>query len=380
MLPALVLLALALFAGALLGAPLTGRPAYLHLMLAAGAMPLIFAAMIHFIPVLTRTREAGAGWILFPLLAIAGGMLAAASLAFPAWAWGRNAGALLALSVAAGLLIWSRLRRMRAVGRAHPCLGWYEAALASLALALLLILAASIWPQYWAGFRRLHLHLNTLGFIGMTAVATLAVLMPTAAGRPDPAAGAYLRTNLSWALAGTLLVAAGAAWHGLAGLLGAALWALVLIRLGAGWLRLHGKEIFAWHGAAPALAAALAGLFFSLAMGVLAAVAPARGWPAFDPVAAFVAGFLFPLVTGAATQLLPVWIRPGVQGDWHAGLRQSLGRHAGIRVLLFLAGAMVAGSGKGCGLLLGLSALLWFLFQALYSIAQATFIKGEHAS
>lgn len=380
MLPALVLLALAMFAGALLAAPLTGRPAYLHLMLAAGAMPLIFAAMIHFIPVLTRTREAGGSWIVFPLLAIAGGMLATASLAFPAWAWGRNAGALLALSVAAGLLLWSRRRRMRAVGSAHPCLAWYEAALACLALALLLIFPASIWPQYWPEFRRLHLHLNTLGFIGMTAVATLAVLMPTAAGRPDPAAGPYLRANLPWVLGGTLLVAAGAAWHGLASLLGAALWAVALIRLGAGWLRLHGKEIFAWHGAAPSLATALSGLFISLSMGVLAAFAPARGWPAFDPVAAFVAGFLFPLVTGAATQLLPVWIKPGVQGEWHVVLRQSLGRHAGLRAILFLSGAMVAGSGRGCGLLLGLSALLWFLFQAMYFLAQATFIKGEHAS
>lgn len=58
MLPALVFLALVAFAAALLWAPHAGRAAVLHLILAVGAMPLIFGAMSHFIPVLTRTRAA----------------------------------------------------------------------------------------------------------------------------------------------------------------------------------------------------------------------------------------------------------------------------------------------------------------------------------
>ena len=52
MLPALVLLALVAFAAALLWSPHAGRAAALHLILAVGAMPLIFGAMSHFIPVL----------------------------------------------------------------------------------------------------------------------------------------------------------------------------------------------------------------------------------------------------------------------------------------------------------------------------------------
>lgn len=61
MLPALVGLALAAFVAALLGSLHAGRIVTLHLILAVGAMPLIFGAMGHFIPVLTRTRTPGAG-------------------------------------------------------------------------------------------------------------------------------------------------------------------------------------------------------------------------------------------------------------------------------------------------------------------------------
>src|SRR5574340_552090 len=90
-LPALVFLALAAFAAALLWSPYAGRAAVLHLMLAVGAMPLIFGAMTHFIPVLTRTRSAPAGLLGVPLLGLAGGALVVGSLGFPHMIWGRHA-------------------------------------------------------------------------------------------------------------------------------------------------------------------------------------------------------------------------------------------------------------------------------------------------
>jgi hypothetical protein len=44
-----------------------------------------------------------------------------------------------------------------------------------------------LWPAGLCGLARLvHLHLNTLGFIGLTAIGTLHVLMPTVLGQPDP--------------------------------------------------------------------------------------------------------------------------------------------------------------------------------------------------
>ncbi|PKO68221.1 MAG: hypothetical protein CVU23_06930, partial [Betaproteobacteria bacterium HGW-Betaproteobacteria-17] len=134
-LPALVFIALVAFAAALLWAPHAGRAAALHLILAAGAMPLIFGAMSHFIPVLTRTRTATRGLLGIPVLALAGGTLAVGALSLPGLFWGRYAGALLALAAAGALLVWSRRRRAGMVGRPHPCLAWYEAALACLVAA-----------------------------------------------------------------------------------------------------------------------------------------------------------------------------------------------------------------------------------------------------
>lgn len=372
MLPALVCLALATFVAALLGSLHAGRIVTLHLILAVGAMPLIFGAMSHFIPVLTRTRTPGAKHAGLPVLALTGGGLAVAAFGLPGMAWGRYTGAFLALMAAGLLLAWGRHRRAGMLGRPHPGLAWYEAALACLACALLAILAGAFWPQQWTGLRRLHLHLNTLGFIGLTAVGTLAVLLPTVAGRPDPHVGPWLRRNLPWAMAGTVLVAVGAAWFGPLAGLGAVLWAVPLGRLGARWLRLYRAEIFAWHGAAPLLAAALAGFAASMLFG-----AAAVAFPASPPTSAFVAGFLLPLVSGAASQLLPVWLHPGVQNPWHGVLRNSLGRYNGIRALLFSIGGVAGGLGREWGLLLGAITLLWFMLQAAAALVHARIIRQD---
>ncbi len=384
-LPALVLLALVAFAAALLWAPQTGRAAALHLILTVGAMPLIFGAMSHFIPVLTRTRTATSGLLGIPVLALAGGTLVVGALSLPGLFWGRYAGALLALTAAGALLAWSRRRRAGMLGRPHPCLAWYDAALACLVLALLAILASAVWPQQTIAFYRLHLHLNTLGFIGLTAVSTLAVLLPTVAGRPDPQVGPRLRRDLPWAIAGTLLVAVGSAWFGPLAWIGGALWAVPLLRLGASWLQLYRAEILALHGAAPLLAAALAGLALSMMLGAAApiTVAPltAAGWlRPTEPALAFVSGFMLPLVSGAASQLLPVWLRPGVQRSWHTKLRDSLGRYGGVRAALFCLGGIAAGTGHEWGLLLGAATLIWFLLQAGVALLQAFIFQKRNPS
>lgn len=379
-LPALVLLALVAFAAALLGAPHAGRAAALHLILAVGAMPLIFGAMSHFIPVLTRTRTATSGLLGIPVLALAGGALAVGALSLPELFWGRYAGALLAVTAASALLVWSRRRRAGMLGRPHPCLAWYETALACLVLALLAILASAIWPQQTIALHRLHLHLNTLGFVGLTAVSTLAVLLPTVAGRPDPEVGSRLRRDLPWAVAGTLLVAIGSAWYSPLAWIGGALWALPLVRLGASWLRLYRVEILARHGAAPLLAAALAGLALSMVFGAMNSIPAAGAFRATEPALAFVNGFMLPLVSGAASQLLPVWLRPGVQSSWHAGLRDSLGRYGGVRAVLFCTGGLVAGLGHPWGLLLGAATLIWFLLQAATALLQAFVLQNRNLS
>lgn len=375
MLPALVFLALAAFTAALLGGlPLTGRTATVHLMLAVGAMPLILGAMTHFIPVLTRTRAAAIGMRGIPVLALAGGTLAVSAFSATDMMWVRPAGALLAAIAAIALLVWSRRRRTGMLGRPHPGLAWYEAALICLVLALLAVLVGTLWPQHMLALRRLHLHLNTLGFIGLTAVGTLAVLLPTAAGRPDRQVAERLRRDLPWAVSGVLLIAIGSAWFTPLAWIGAALWVVPISRLAASWLRLYRAEILALYGAAPLLAAALTGLVISVVFGTVSTFYPT------EPIWSFVTGFMLPLVSGAASQLLPVWLRPGVQSDWHAKLRRSLGRHNGLRAVLFCSGGIAAGMGWQWGLLTSLAALIWFLLQACTALASALLFQKRNPS
>lgn len=358
-LPAYVGLALATFIVALGVMPHSGRATALHLMLAVGALPLMFAAMSHFIPVLTRSRAAPPQLGYLPVLALVGGGLVVAALGLPALRWAQHVGALLVATTAAGLLGWSRHRRASMLGRAHAGLAWYEAALTCLIAALLAILASAIWPEHTLALRHLHLHLNTLGFVGLTALGTLAVLMPTVAGRPDAAVAPGLRRDLPWALAGTLGVALGAAGFMPLAVAGAIAWGVVVARFVAIWLRNYRGEIFALHGAAPLLGAALAGFAVSLMAGVSAV-----GLPVLSPLSVFIAGFMLPLVSGAATYLLPVWLRPGVQSDWHVYLRVRLGRYNGVRAVLFAVSGVVAGVGYAWGLLLGAATLVSFIVPA----------------
>lgn len=364
MLVALALTALASFVGAAFLAWL--QPllpvAHLHLALAAGVMPLILGAMSHFVPVLTRSGAPAAGVQAIPWLALAAGALAVFSFIASNSAY--YFAALLALAAAAVFAGWIVRRGRSALGQPHPCLYWYLAAVACLMLALAAVSAMAIWPEQRLALKRLHLHLNTLGFIGLTAIATLQVLLPTAAGRPDTQAATRLRQDLKWALGGTLLVAAGAAWLAPLTWLGTLLWTLPVFRLGRTWLTRYRAEIFRLHGAAPSLAAALAGFAAALLFGILHAAGLAL--PS-DSAHAFILAFLFPLVTGAISQLLPVWLKPGPQTAWHGQVRQRLQSGGGIRGLMFLGGGLLLAGGLRGGMILAVAALALFLLQLIRS-------------
>lgn len=333
--------------------------ALMHLIMAVGIMPLIFGAMIYFVPVLTRGRGASAAVSLIPLLALlAGGMV------FVAFNGGTDApyyfvvAAALGFTAALALGLWMGWRASECLGPPHPCLYWYLAAIGCLGVALIAVLLLHHWPGQYLVVKRFHLHLNTLGFIGLTAIGTLHVLMPTVTGLPDPAVTARLKRGLPVMSAGVLLVAAGAAWAEPLAWAGWALWAIAPLALGAAWLKLYRDHIFNWHGAAPNLFAAVIGCVQVLAFGALHAGGMASG---HDAILSFVLGFLFPLVTGAVSHLLPVWIRPGRQTPWHGEARARLGYFNAASAMLFCAGGALIGSNAPWGLALALAGLAWFL-------------------
>lgn len=319
-----------------------------HVAFALGVLPLILAAMSYFVPVLTRGAGTGFGAWWPPALAWAGGALAVFSFA------GDFSPARLSLAAALGGLAalslggWTLNRARRMFGPRHRGLDWYLAALGFLLLALLAVVVMPLFPAQRSALRLFHLHANLLGFIGLTALGTLQVLLPTCMGKADPDAALRLRRDLKWAAAGALLIAVGVSSPlppslstiaSTLALLGAMFYGWVVLRMLHAWQSRFGKALLQRHGAAPSLTAAAVGLLGLMALGV----AHGFGWlPARPAVAGFVIAFLLPLVSGAAAHLLPVWLRPGVQGPWHHVLRARLCRWGGVRGMsLLLLGLLI---------------------------------------
>lgn len=330
-------------------------PFWAHLVLAVGVMSLITAAMQHFVPVLTRSRGAGRGMARLPWLMLAAGILAVA-----VFAGGLDYGVIglaagLGLAGAVAMLVWMRRKGHAALGRPHAGLDWYLAAMACLILGLAAALLMPLLPQWQGALRAFHLHINLYGFVGLTAIGTLQVLMPTVANLADPEAGMRLRADLKWALAGALLLAVGKATLAWLAWLGVAFWLWPLGRLAVAWWRLYRPRLLSLHAGEPVLLAALLGFVCAL-LGTVEGIGLLPG-----PLTIFLPGFLFPLVSGAAGQLAPVWLRPGVATPWHEAGRRALARHGGLRALLFLTAALLPILGYKCAGMPALTALFWFL-------------------
>lgn len=326
-----------------------------HLVFAVGAFPMILLAMAYFVPVLTRGSEAPRLLAAAPLMALGAGLgimgyFAHGSLVMRLDAPWLGLGAITAFAA------WLALRWRRCIGHPNPCLRWYAAALGLLAAGLLAVAVSPYWPEQARALRLFHIHVNTLGFIGLTALGTLRVLLPTAAGRPDPEAAVGLACDFKWSLAGALCIPLGAAFAPPLALAGAALYGWPLVRLALHAWRTWRHEIVAAGSAVPLLAGALVGLLLALGHGVVHAYDAGLGQAA---VALFVIAFLLPLVSGAAGQLLPVWLRPGPQTPWHGESRRLLSFGARARAGLLLIGGVLAAAGEPAGYALGILGAAW---------------------
>lgn len=366
MLFALVMLALAAFAGATFTYTMGFATAVpVHLALASGAMPLIAGAMLHFVPVLTRTVTTDKHLNKLPWLMLLAGLMAVGSFLLPSSAIAmRSVAALIGILGTVIIAGWIIRRSRKSLGSPHPGTYWYLAAMGCLLLGLLAVVMMQLWPSQYLPLRRFHLHLNTLGFIGITAVGTLQVLLPTAAGQPDPEVAQRLRRDLKWVILGTLLIAGGAAWQSWLAWPGVLLWLLPILRLAAAWYALYRKAPKTWHGSATAIAGALAGFIAMLLFGAGHAVGVL---PTSQASIAYLFAFLLPLVTGAAGYLLPLWLRPGMQTLWHSQAREGLARFGLLRVVLFIsAGALSARGWSNWDWLPAAAALLLFVIQLRY--------------
>lgn len=350
-----------------------------HVVLALGILPLILAAMAYFVPVLTRSDGAPRSVEGLALLAWLGGValigsflvrLDALSVALAV------IGTLLAAKAAASLLVWTVLRARRSLGAPHPGLAWYVAALGFLLAALFSVPLFWLWPEQRGVLRLIHLHINLLGFVGLTAIGTLQVLLPTAASRWDTHAATRLKQDLGVACAGIGLIALGAGFGSTpAAASGALLFFIPVLKMGTRWCMSYADHLGRLHGAATALGLSCFGLVGLLFAGLGHATGHLNG---SDALVGFVPAFLLPLVSGAAMQLLPVWLRPGRQDLWHETLRTALGRYSGMHATLLVGGGLIIAFGHaqglwlaGAGLLLLLAVVLPALRQCLRAAAAA---------
>ncbi|MBV5331848.1 aldehyde dehydrogenase family protein, partial [bacterium] len=134
--------------------------------------------------------------------------------------------------------------------------------------ALIAVPAMTVWPEAHRELRLLHLHFNTLGFLGLTAIGTLQVLLPTALGKPDAGATSRLRTGLWPTVGAVLAIGLGASFSLPWALAGALVLSVVGLLLGWGWIRAYGLHAIVSDGAATALGTALLGFLLSIVFGV----------------------------------------------------------------------------------------------------------------
>jgi hypothetical protein len=353
-------IALAAFvvAATLIHSPAAAPPLTVHVVMAVGVMPLILGAMIYFTPVLTHSRAPSWPMLLVPSLALVAGAMATAGLARWRDLLPVAAGtAILAVATLAGWM-WQRARAM--LGSPHPGLYWYLLALLNLLLGLIAILGAMVWPEHWANLRRFHLHVNLLGFVGMTAIGTLRVLVPTVGGYADPDARAQLHHGLYLAALGAPLIAAGAAWWRWMTWPGLALWLIPVLRFALPLIWRRRKFIWAWHRASAPLGFATFGFAFVLLAGALHA---AGWWSPAAMIRFFLFAFLFPLVTGAVSYLLPVWIWPARNTPAYESAARALTHGSAARGLLFLSAGGLALAGVAGASWLAVATLALYLLQ-----------------
>lgn len=359
------------FAGATAGAltAVLPAPTFTHLAFAAGAMPLVFGAIIHFVPVLTRTATPSRLLLYLPLQVQLAGLLATLGLAGWLPVASLHLAATLAALSALVLILWIARRLRTTLGAPHPGARWYGAALLCLFFAVSLVPVWLAVPGLRGMLRLFHLHLNTLGFIGLAALGTLPVLLPTAHGQPDTTASTRLHRDLPLAVAGALCVGTGSMGALWLAVIGALLLGWVAMRNLIAWWRAYGAKVGA-GGAAP-LVSAQVGFVLLLVAGVLHAYGLLAARAAIE---SYFALFLLPLVTGALAQLLPVWRYPGMDSPMRQAMRLKLAEGGSQRAMLFLISGLLLIPGIPFAWLPGAVALALFALRlgaSLYNPRQS---------
>ncbi|MBF0194434.1 MAG: hypothetical protein HQL71_07725 [Magnetococcales bacterium] len=331
--------------------PLT-MPQLAHLILAVGAFPLIIGAMIYFTPTLTRSAPP-TGWICWlPYLAMFTGFIA-----FSAVSQDMQfivVSGPMGIVLSGGLLYWMWQRSSNALGDPHPGLAWYQGALFFLILGLSTIILAYLLPQWWFPLRGVHQQLNLMGFLGLTTVGTLQVFLPTVANYQDNKTSYRLKNHLKYSALGTLFLAAGGWGLPFCNEMGRLVWLVPLLAIFKSAM-LHVDKQKGLSGAAFSLFGALTGFTVLIIFNQ------------YSNLYYLFCFFVFPLVTGALSHLLPIWWWPGAASNNRDLAQAFLARWGFFRLgAFYVAGLATIWNVKWGGWLAGIT-ILFFAIQIMFA-------------
>jgi len=288
-----------------------------HIIFTLGIIPLILGAIIYFTPVLTRTQTAPPQIFLFPVLALVAGILVVSRL-YGVITIPFMIPALLLNVVIIGLSYWMVQRQKKCLGTPHPCFYWYLAALGCLFVAVTVMGLTHWFPEHWQVFKRFHLHLNILGFIGLTAFSTLQVLLPTTAQYSDKETGKRLQQDLKFAVIAVILLSIGIMLESaVLGIIGGIVYMAVVARFL--WC-LYDKPCWK-NQPSQLLSLTLVHFFILLLFGLLHSLYLAVP---DNTILLFFTLFLIPLIIGASSWLLPLWWYAPQERDKQLATRTSL--------------------------------------------------------
>ncbi len=350
--------------------------AVIHCIFAAAVLPLIFSAMLHFVPVLTRTRGSHKGWIIVVVgLQLAGLGVTGILAGFLPW-YGLAMIALYVLTALLALLIWTWTQMKKMLGRPHPCLYWYLAAQSAACLAFLSIFLMQFELFATLRLKFLHAHLNTLGWIGLSIMGTWPVLLATVLNVPlqnmlmkGLKKGLFLGVLTLILLVCTSFVEKMLWSKAISFVCIAIMLVGVTVWIIGGFAMLQNvlsqRKVFGFS-------LILSMLIFEVFL-IYSAAHVFGNFPAIDLAIMLVFLALPPLMMIALSFLLPVWFFPGSQLAARVQMESALNKFALIRVFLYVIGVVLQfqETSRILGLSLMLLVIFYFSLQMLTGLLRA---------
>lgn len=325
---------------------------WFHVMLEAGIYPLSIAAICFFASVLGRspvdTRQLT---VLTGIMFLGGALMLATSfhmfsdrlVLIPA-----------ALIFAALWHLDKWIIGVESTGAHHPSLDWYLSSLICFGAGLIAVALVPFLPGWQVQLRTFNRLISLYGFLGISGVGTLQFLMPVVTNRLDLSLDRRLRTGLPWVFSGALILALDGLLQHWGYVLGVALLSWPLAKGVFAWCFQYRREIFALHGIAPTLWVTVLGFFASLICMLIAPESSARS------LNIFMYGFVFPLIVGVASYLLPVWKEARHRPTTVYINNHRLNHWSGVRASLFLLAAITPFWGFEYSAMFGVAGLTWF--------------------